>query len=286
MESIEMRQNQQEGEIKGANSRIDETNQNVARLESRIEQEKSGTSVLLELRERKARRLNVVLYGIGESSAESVEERRNWDRQSCVNIFKALKLNLNNSCIKFVRRIGEKGARPRPLVAGMMKEADKNLLLDSASGLKDTVFKNVGISPDLTPGELQEERELAQEAEKRNRELTAEDRAKNLKWLVVGPKGEKRLIKGVERVTVARASLPPPPPTVTTPPPAAALGNQPRPRANSKRMFSEGESDEENPSQATQTQKRQHRQPTTPETGWGGTQAVDDAPTAPSGSQD
>lgn len=36
-------------------------------------------------------------------------------------------------------------------------------------------------------------------AEERNKELSAEDRAKNLEWLVVGRKGEKRMIKGVPR---------------------------------------------------------------------------------------
>jgi hypothetical protein len=40
------------------------------------------------------------------------------------------------------------------------------------------------------------EREIVAEAEKRNGELSNEDRAKNLQWKVVGKKGQRRLIKG------------------------------------------------------------------------------------------
>ena len=40
---------------------------------------------------------------------------------------------------------------------------------------------------------------MKEEAEKRNSKLSEDDRSKNLKWLVVGRKGEKRLIKGIDR---------------------------------------------------------------------------------------
>jgi hypothetical protein len=38
-----------------------------------------------------------------------------------------------------------------------------------------------------------------QETETRNEQLTAEDKDRNLKWLVVGKRSEKQLIKGTER---------------------------------------------------------------------------------------
>jgi hypothetical protein len=43
------------------------------------------------------------------------------------------------------------------------------------------------------------EDQLAKEVEKRNEQLTAEDREKNLRWMVVGRRGEKRMVKGTER---------------------------------------------------------------------------------------
>jgi hypothetical protein len=60
-------------------------------------------------------------------------------------------------------------------------------------------MSSVGISKDLTPQEIREEKEMKREAEMRNKDLSQEDRAKNLKWLVVGQKGEKRLIKTTEK---------------------------------------------------------------------------------------
>jgi hypothetical protein len=40
---------------------------------------------------------------------------------------------------------------------------------------------------------------MLKEAEDRNEGLTEEDRSKNLEWMVVGARGERRLIKGVKR---------------------------------------------------------------------------------------
>jgi len=163
--------------------------------------EGSGGNVFQELRERKARQLNVVFYGIEEAEGDrlTVEDKKEWDSKSCQNIFDALKLNLKSSTIKYLRRLGEKGNKARPLLAGLRTTEDKALLLDNAKFLRDTFFSNVGISADLTPQEMKEEKEMGVEAERRNKDLSQEDRAKNLKWLLVGPKGEKRLYKGVER---------------------------------------------------------------------------------------
>jgi hypothetical protein len=60
-------------------------------------------------------------------------------------------------------------------------------------------MSRVGISKDLTPQEIHEEKEMEREAEKKNKDVNQEDRAKILKWLVVGKKGEKRLIKTTEK---------------------------------------------------------------------------------------
>ena len=51
----------------------------------------------------------------------------------------------------------------------------------------------------MTKSRRRGEQKLREEADSRNKLLTTEDRDKNLKWIVVGKRGEKRLIKGVER---------------------------------------------------------------------------------------
>ena len=49
----------------------------------------------------------------------------------------------------------------------------------------------------MTKSQRRGEPKLREEVDRRNGELTVEDRDKNLKWLVVRKRGEKRLIKGV-----------------------------------------------------------------------------------------
>jgi hypothetical protein len=126
-------------------------------------------------------------------------ERQEWDRKSCVNIFEALKLDLTERSIKFCRRVGEKGDEPRPLVTGFYTEWERNELLRNGRYLVDMDFNEVSVGPDLTRKQRQEEGNLEKEAEKKNEYLNEEDVAKNLRWTVVGGKGERRLIKTVQR---------------------------------------------------------------------------------------
>ena len=277
IESLEKRQDTQDSELAKVNRRVDDTNKGLEKLETRIEENSTGANILNELRERKARKQNIILYGVGESDNESVEERRRWDKQSCVNIFKAIRLNIELQSIRYVRRIGEKGDRPRPLLAGMSSEAEKEQILDNARHLRETRYKNVGLSADLTPMELKEEREMATEAARRNKNLSEEDISKNMKWLVVGQKGAKRMIKGVERVppTGRDKTPPPPPPPTETSEPGRAQAT--RGRISSKRGHSNSDSEGDPPTQRTgATQKRRYTQrpPTPPLTNEGATDSA------------
>ena len=257
LESVEKHQVEQDQELKSVNSKVDATNKEVKKLEQKLEEAKSGSNVLAELKDRKARRLNVIFYGIGEAPGEnpSIDERKTWDRQSCQNVFNALKLNIKSSSLRFIRRVGEKGEKPRPLLVGMENMESKERLLANAKYLRDTHLNKVGISPDLTPLELQEERDMAAEAEKRNKNLSEEDISKNMKWLVVGQKGEKRLFKGTERIQPG--SQGPPPASQSQLSRKAGHPQQaPRERISSKRGLSGSESEEENQSQTRRPRKK------------------------------
>ena len=61
------------------------------------------------------------------------------------------------------------------------------------------MFACVTIVPDLTKTQRKGEMRLREEAERRNQDLTEEERERNLQWIVVGSRGEKRIIKGTER---------------------------------------------------------------------------------------
>ena len=258
LDNVEKHQEEQDQEMKEVRKGMKDTNREVKKLEKKVEEAQSGACVLQELKERKTRRLNVVFYGIGEAEGEnnSIEERKNWDRQSCQNVFKALKLSINASSLKFLRRVGERGDRPRPLLVGMANMDDKEKLLANAKYLRDTRLNKVGISADLTPRELQEEREMMAEAENRNKDLSEEELSKNLKWLVVGQKGEKRLIKGVERTQPQSQKT-----QQTRNQPRKSTLQQPhltRPRTNSKRGLSSSDSESETP--ATNRGKRRQQE--------------------------
>ena len=163
---------------------------------------------VVETRERELRRKKVLIHRMEEAESASVEERKEWDLCSCANLFKALNLSWGREAIKFCRRIGERGEEPRPMIVGFLREHQKEDLLDKARELKNTPFEEIGIMPDLTQEQRRDEGDMLKEAERRNGNLNAEEKAKNLKWMVVGRKGEKRIIKGIERGGTGRGGMP------------------------------------------------------------------------------
>ena len=153
-----------------------------------------------EYRERETRRCNLIVHRLKEAQTQVGSERREHDLRECENILQALNMEEGREVIKACRRIGEAGEAPRPLVLVLRTEMVKDRILDVARNLRDTAYHEVGIVPDLTVQQRKEEQQMGEEADRRNEEdLTEEDVAKNLKWLLVGPRGEKRLIKGVPR---------------------------------------------------------------------------------------
>jgi Zn-finger protein len=191
-------------EIKNTNTRVDSAEEMIDKLSRKVnEMEKNlGEGIYEEIRERDMRRLNIVLHDVKEPARSITDswERIEADKLECMNIFKAAGSDVRMRDIKFCRRIGARGEEPRPLLVGMKTEDDKRNLLECARKLQNTDYKNVHIGPDLTKKQRQEEGNLKNEAERRNKEeLTQEDKSKNLVWMVVGAKGERRLIKSVRR---------------------------------------------------------------------------------------
>ena len=156
-----------------------------------------------ELRERENKKTNVILHRVIEPGVEirTAEERTTKDLEECGKIFKELDMEREAAeDINVCRRIGERGEEPRPMVVVLRTEEAKRKLLDRAKKLRNTAYEEVGIVPDMTVQQRKEENSMIAEVERMNEEeLTDEDRAKNLRWLVVGPRGEKKIIKGIPR---------------------------------------------------------------------------------------
>jgi hypothetical protein len=141
------------------------------------------------------------MHRVKEMSSERATgtERQEFDKKSCAKIFEALGLRMTEKDIKFCRRVGEKGEESRPLITGFYTEMERSILLRNARYLEDTDYSDVTVGPDLTRKQREEENELRREVERKNEELTEEDKSKNLQWALVGGKGEKRLIKTVRK---------------------------------------------------------------------------------------
>ena len=195
-------------------SEIKRVDDSVAQLRREFEAEREKTKLAEqqkdemyvsreEYRERESRKCNVVMHRIKEpgESLKSGNERLEHDLEQCKKILRTLEMvEEAKSGIKFARRIGERGQEPRPLVVILRTEDVKRKLLDSAQHLRESEFQEVGIVPDLTIQQRREEQQMVENVERMNEEeLTAEDRAKNLQWVVVGPRGAIRIIKRVPR---------------------------------------------------------------------------------------
>lgn len=156
-------------------------------------------AIMEELREREEKKLNIILHNVRESNAEAgSEEEKAWDRGIFDNIMDTLSLPLSFAeSVRYIRRIGPKDPRKvRPLLVGLRKDDDRQSLLEASKRLTGTDHNTVSIVPDLTQKQREQDNKLREEAKRMNREnLTEDDIRKNLRWVAVGQKGTRRLVK-------------------------------------------------------------------------------------------
>lgn len=204
VKEVEARQLRTDAEVEKLGRRMEDTEHQAKAAEEKRqrEREEDRRGIYAEMREREARKLHLVIHRVGELTTErsTAEERKEWDMNSVSNIFKAMRLNFRSEeAVQFCRRVGEKGEEARPMIIGLGNFSYRQQILSRAPELRHTQYKEVGIVPDLTAEQRKEEAELRNEAESRNRDLSEEDKSKNLCWLVVGKRGMRRLIKGIMR---------------------------------------------------------------------------------------
>ncbi len=186
------------GSVKEAKEELAKVNEKMNKVEEKVVQatERGSDQVFEELRDREARRLNLVLHGVPECEQEAAtgRERQSWDKEQCLKLCQAQGLDYDSETIKFCRRVGAVGDGPRPLVVGFFTDMERSMVLRRVSRLEGTDYSEVKIAPDLTKRQRREERDLWEEQENRNKNRTEEQIQKNLVWAVVGARGEKRLI--------------------------------------------------------------------------------------------
>jgi hypothetical protein len=209
MDQLSERVDENSDGLELAQQKIDKVEKSVREVEKKVEngEKQSEDQMLEELRAREAIRRNIVIYGLEEQDRDSDKERMEADLSECERVFRATGVRAGRRDIRFCRRIGEKGKSKgkRPVLIGLKSEPLKIDILDAAKELQNTKYKYISIGPDQTRKQRQAETKLNEEVDRKNKEeLTEDDRSKNLKWMAVGRKGEKRIIKAPAREESAR----------------------------------------------------------------------------------
>ena len=154
-------------------------------------------SIFAELRDRESRKENIVFYDMPEPEGQDGAERARLDKEHVTDLLYQIGIDINTYDIKFSTRLGRYDCeRTRPLLIGIPSQNLRETILSYAhriNSLSDPL-RNVMISKDLTKKQRDEEKNLKSDAERKNSELS-DDEKKNFQWQVIGPKGGKRLVK-------------------------------------------------------------------------------------------
>ena len=230
VKEIESRVEKVEGTTEGNKNDLKKTNDKLDQLQTtvnklKVDQQKvaqttsgaSAESVYTELREREDRRAVVVIHNVPEPDAALKEKQQRIDAdiaklQAMLN---ELELDDDKANIKFAARLGAPGDAPRPLRVGFKTVGLRTNVVEAGRNLATKVgWESVTVVPDLTKIQRQYEKQLRDEVSKLNDERTA-DEQKNFEWKVVGPRGERRKVKGKSALGAQAAAAAGPTPLAT-----------------------------------------------------------------------
>ena len=134
--------------------------------------------------DKEARRNNLVIYKIPESSGISFDERKVDDKRFVLQLFGKMQAGVDEDDVKGVVRLGKwavsgdarPASEPRPLLVQMNCRTAKNLVMENLYKLKhlEAKFKNVIVSHDMTKRERDEYKELVEEAKRKSEESSGD----------------------------------------------------------------------------------------------------------------
>ena len=151
-----------------------------------------------EMKEREERSQNLVIYGLEERADGTMEEKKEADKKKVEEVMKEVGVE-GEVEVKFRagRRSDEPNPRPRPLIIFFKNDECRARMLQDARKLARVPdMKSVFIATDMTWAQREEarkmEKEKREEAERKTEEARKE--GKNGKFVVVGPRGKRRLL--------------------------------------------------------------------------------------------
>ena len=189
------------------NDRMEKLETNVTSEIGRLKQDKdemvkaATKAWSAELRARAAKANNLVLHNLAEPppSLKNPRERKGRDEAALSNLLASIGVSITEEDIKFTARPGVMTDnivnKPRPLIVGFKEHGVKEDVLNKARNLRhSTHFSRISIVPDLTAQQRTEDKEILDEAARKNEEMD-EAEASNFEWRCVGRKGERTLVK-------------------------------------------------------------------------------------------
>ena len=162
--------------------------------------------IFVELQERERRKNNIIIHNLPEPAPEIRDgnERKEADKENVILLLSTLDENFDyENDVKYMFRIGEKSDRDRPVTISFKKNDRKDDFISKSHKLADSNYSQISISTDLTKRQRKEQKDLETEAAKKNESLSREDFLK-FEWIVVGPRGNKRIVKAPRDRTKAR----------------------------------------------------------------------------------
>ena len=162
-----------------------------------INETKQHVDDIREQEDIEARRCNVILYRVPESSGILSEDRRKEDTVFSQQFFNDFNVGFVQEDIKNVYRLGarhtdqEGGIRSRPLLVQMANRQIKNLIMESLYKIKSlaTKFKSVVVAHDMTKKQRLECKDLVAQAKQRS-----EEESGDFFYRVRGPPGNMRIV--------------------------------------------------------------------------------------------
>ena len=157
-----------------------------------------------ERKEREERSVNVVIYGLAESEEEEAERRKEDDKKKMLEMVKEIGVEVKGDMeVKFRAGKKKEDGKPRPMIVRVDDEETRQSILANARRLaRKEEWKRVFVSPDLTWQQREEareeERKLRLEAERKTEEAKNEGRGGG-KFVLVGPRGRRRMVWREER---------------------------------------------------------------------------------------
>lgn len=133
------------------------------------EKQHNMNEMMNEMEQRQLRRMNVIIAGIPESSAENLEERKKFDEREVCNVLR--ELNAESNDVTSVRRIGRPGSHSSRLLLVRFRNFETRIrALRNAKNLRHShMYKKVYINKDLTHMQQKEQATLQHEVQERRK---------------------------------------------------------------------------------------------------------------------